>query len=126
MGKGVYPVEALSGDGNNDDDICAKEEKDKEEEEGPASAARFPPGPRSVLELGCGDVPLSRDIRDEFIIMEDDTGVSAHNMVDRIVCADYSGIVIDALRGEQRKERGEGGGKGCGQGGKQRRKGEGG
>ena len=58
--------------------------------------------------------------------MEDDTGASARNVVDRIVCADYSGIVINALRGEQRKERGEGGGKGGGQGGKRLRKGEGG
>ena len=49
---------------------------------------------------------LGRDLRDEFIRMEDDTGASARNVVDRIVCADYSRIVINALRGEQRKERG--------------------
>ena len=65
-------------------------------------------------------------MRDEFIRMEDDTGASARNTVNRIVCADYSGIVIDAHRGEQRKERGEGGGKGDGQRGKRQRKGEGG
>ena len=58
--------------------------------------------------------------------MEDNTRVSACDVVDCIVCADYSGIVIDTLWGEQRKERGEGVGKGGGQGGKQRRKEEGG
>ena len=51
-------------------------------------------------------MPLSRDLRDEFIRMEDDTGASARNVVDCIVCADYSGIVVDTLRGERRKEKG--------------------
>ena len=52
------PVEAVGGDGEGDDDnnIVANEEEDKEE--GPASVARFTPGTQSVLDLGCGDVPL--------------------------------------------------------------------
>ena len=58
--------------------------------------------------------------------MEEDNGASAHNVVDCTVYTDYSGIVIDMLRGKQSKERGEGGGKGGGQGGKQQRKFEGG
>ena len=52
--------------------------------------------------------------------MEDNTGASDRNVVDCIVCANYSGIIINMLRGEKRKERGEGGGKGGGQGGKRR------
>ena len=51
--------------------------------------------------------------------MEDDTGASDRNVVDRIVESYYNGIVIGALRGKHRKERGVGGGKGDGQGGKQ-------
>ena len=120
--KGVSPVEAVNGDGDgkgdHDDNIGAKEEEDKEE--GPALAVRFPVGPQSVLKLCCGDVPLSQYLRNEIIRMEDDTGMSVRNMVDCIVCTDYIGIVIDALRLKHRKERWKGGRKGGSQGGGQR------
>ena len=53
-------------------------------------------------------MPLSQDLRGKFIIMEDSTGESACNVVDCVVCTNYRSIIISALRGEQRKEKGEG------------------
>ena len=80
-------------------------------------AARSSPGLQSVLKLGCRDVRLRQDLRNVFIQMEDNTGSSDRNVLDHIVCADFSGVVIDVLRVKQKKERGEGGGKGGVQGG---------
>lgn len=59
--------------------------------------------PKSVLEVGCGDVPLGHPLLLDLLSMQKDTGADANLVVKEIVCNDYAKSVIDALR-EQQKE----------------------
>ena len=60
--------------------------------------------PKSVLEVGCGDVPLGEALRADLLRSEKESGAPAENVVKRIVCNDYSKVVIDVLR-ERQKQR---------------------
>jgi hypothetical protein len=73
----------------DDDDEDEEEEVDRE---GLASN-----GPISVLEVGCGDVPLGADLSFELEKLEQETGCSSQGIVKRIVCIDYSETVVHAM-----------------------------
>lgn len=62
-----------------------------------------PHPPKSVLEIGCGDVPLGYSLFLDLLSMEKETQADASLVVSRIVCNDYSKMVVDILRDRQRK-----------------------
>lgn len=59
--------------------------------------------PKKILEIGCGDVPLGRDILQDLLTFQSNTGANANRVVDQIVCFDYSTVVIDLLSQEQKQ-----------------------
>ena len=62
--------------------------------------------PKKILEIGCGDVPLGRDICHNLHQFQSMTGVNAKSIVDKIICFDYSATVIDLLlNNEKDKEK---------------------
>jgi ubiquinone/menaquinone biosynthesis C-methylase UbiE len=74
--------------GDDDED----EEEEEVEREGVACN-----GPISVLEVGCGDVPLGADLSFELEKLQQETGCSSQGIVKRIVCIDYSETVVHAM-----------------------------
>jgi len=62
-----------------------------------------PHPPKSVLEIGCGDVPLGYSLFLDLLSMEKETQADASLVVSRIVCNDYAKMVVDILRDRQRK-----------------------
>lgn len=63
-------------------------------------------GPISVLEIGCGDVPLGTCLAEDIQNMEATSGAESELICNRIVCTDYSPTVIDMMkRGHQKKRK---------------------
>ncbi|KAL3916525.1 MAG: hypothetical protein SGILL_005139, partial [Bacillariaceae sp.] len=62
-------------------------------------------GPVSVVEIGCGDVPLGRDLIASILEMERHVNEDACNILEKVVCLDYSQNVIDAMKEAQRVEK---------------------
>ena len=60
--------------------------------------------PKSVLEIGCGDVPLGASLAFELNDLQNSTGCNARNIVSRVECIDYSSVVIENLEKEQRQQ----------------------
>jgi len=83
--------------------------EDEEDEEFPISLETFCTDqsyvPRSVLEIGCGDVPLGLNLCTNLLEIQEKTGINAKRAVERIVCFDYSNIAIDMLIKQQKKSR---------------------
>lgn len=73
-------------------------DSDEEAEEVTEREGLAKDGPISVLEVGCGDVPLGKDLARELGELETRTGAKAENVVKRIVCCDYSETVIGMLK----------------------------
>jgi SAM-dependent methyltransferase len=55
-------------------------------------------GPIGILEIGCGDSPLGAGIAEEIKELEESAGWKHSDVIQRIVCSDYSSSVIDTLR----------------------------
>jgi hypothetical protein len=51
-------------------------------------------GPVRILEIGCGDVPLGVDLVKDLL----ESGESIANIVSRVVCTDYSNVLIDMMK----------------------------
>ena len=64
-------------------------------------------GPVSVIEIGCGDVPLGKDLASDLMTLEATTGAKARNVVKEIVCCDYSSAVISKCKENQLVDMGE-------------------
>lgn len=64
-------------------------------------------GPIRVLEVGCGDVPLGRDLISSILELEAHVGVDASNVLREVVCLDYSENVIEAMTRDQKLRRGK-------------------
>jgi ubiquinone/menaquinone biosynthesis C-methylase UbiE len=73
------------------------DDEDEEEEEEVDREGLANNGPISVLEVGCGDVPLGADLSLELQKLEQETGGSSQGIVKRIVCIDYSETVVHAM-----------------------------
>lgn len=86
-----------SGDGEEEEDG----EQEMSEREGLAKD-----GPISIIEIGCGDVPLGKDLALELSNLEATTGSKADQVVKEIVCCDYSATVIYLCKENQRREMG--------------------
>lgn len=63
--------------------------------------------PISVLEIGCGDVPLGIDLADDLLDLEMKTGADAGLIVKQIVSTDYSATLIDMMKRLAEKKRRE-------------------
>jgi Methyltransferase domain len=56
--------------------------------------------PVSILEIGCGDVPLGVALADDLQTLQDATGVPSSSVVTNICCTDYSQVVVDMMQKE--------------------------
>ena len=94
-----------TGDTTEEFDEGEEEESDDEgEEDEPSDRAGLAVnGPISVLEVGCGDVPLGDELAKELEELEAKTGAKAGNIVKRIVCTDYSSACISTLESNREK-----------------------
>ena len=90
----------------------------EEEDETPIRAGLARDGPIAVLEVGCGDVPLGRDlaigieklpvqdipeIKDMEKDATDPTLVKPTMILQKVVCIDYSETVIQAMKAHQKQ-----------------------
>ena len=110
-------------DEDNDKDWGGFEEvgsEEEEEEEAPSRKGLARDGPITVLEVGCGDVPLGRDLAlgienlpvndvPDFSDKGSDSGegLNAFNptrIVTKVVCLDYSENVIGAMKALQKDQ----------------------
>jgi SAM-dependent methyltransferase len=92
--------EEIDRDGTGgDDDESDEEDVDRE------GLARD--GPISVLEIGCGDVPLCAGLLTELVKLSKVTGVSHQAIVNRLLATDYSSVVIDAMKKKHSCEEGK-------------------
>jgi len=58
--------------------------------------------PKSVLEIGCGDVPLGSSLTAELNSLQLSTERDARHVVCSVECIDYSSVVIDNLNKQQK------------------------
>lgn len=94
------------GDDVDHDEFVEVREDDEDEEEEEDVVERdglCKKGPVSVLEIGCGDVPLGAGLAVEFMELEQSTGASAAQIVKQIVCTDYSPTVVETMQSKYRK-----------------------
>jgi hypothetical protein len=63
-------------------------------------------GPISIIEIGCGDVPLGRDLAHGVKELEPETGIKTEQILKKVVCTDYSETVIKAMKEEQSQKEG--------------------
>lgn len=101
--EGTVDHSSQAGGGNGSDS------DDNDDDDGIILHAQQEHPPKSVLEVGCGDVPLGHPLLLDLLSMQKDTGADANLVVKEIVCNDYAKSVIDVLR-EQQKEHWETGG----------------
>jgi ubiquinone/menaquinone biosynthesis C-methylase UbiE len=87
----------------DEEDVIEIDDSDDEEEEAPKRVGLARDGPISILEVGCGDVPLGRGIVKGIQDLESVAGVKATNILKRVVCLDYSKSVIESMKVEQQK-----------------------
>jgi len=80
-------------DGFEEIDDDEEDEETEVEREGLAKLKAI-----SVLEVGCGDVPLGAGIALEMLQLEKVTNADHRNIIKRIVCVDYSQVVVDMMK----------------------------
>ena len=93
-------------DGQTTDDMEKIEEVEEEEEEEERPNKRVglaKNGPIAILEVGCGDVPLGRDVIKNVQDLESVAGVEATKILKKVVCIDYSPTVVETMK-QQEKE----------------------
>jgi hypothetical protein len=80
-----------------------EQEDDDEEEEDPVEREGLSQnGPISIVEIGCGDVPLGAGLALELKELEEKTGAPAASIVKQILCTDYSPTVVEAMKAQYR------------------------
>jgi len=88
------------------EEVSASEEDEEQDAPLFKTSGLAKEGPISVLEIGCGDVPLVHGLWQEVEKMRTVTSADAKLIVNRMVCTDYSVTLIDTLkRMHQRKRR---------------------
>jgi SAM-dependent methyltransferase len=92
-------------DSHEDDDQYDEEEVDDDNDEmdavPPCQPGLAHKGPISVMEVGCGDMPLGRDLLSAVLELEAEASVDASNILQNVVCLDYSKNVIEAMKSNQ-------------------------
>ena len=97
--------EDVEEEGYTEVEVEIDEESD-EEEEVPKRVGLAQNGPITILEVGCGDVPLGRDIVKGIQDMESVVGVDASNILKKVVCVDYSPSVIESMKQDMERQNG--------------------
>ena len=100
-----------SGDGEDCSDAGSYEgfevvEMDEEDDDDDSVAHRAglaKNGPISVLEVGCGDVPLGHDLALSVQKFGNHTKQDPSQILEKIVCLDYSKSVIQTMKEEQQQ-----------------------
>jgi hypothetical protein len=85
-------------------DYDEEEDRDDDDDEMSEREGLAKNGPISIIEIGCGDMPLGKDLAIELSAMEEMTGAKADKVVKEIVCCDYSSTVIRMCKENQRLE----------------------
>ena len=94
-----------SGDGSDDDgfvEVGGDDDDDDDDEDAVEREGLSKKGPVSVLEVGCGDVPLGAGLALEFKEMEESTGDSAAKIFKQIICTDCSPTVVASMKTKYR------------------------
>jgi SAM-dependent methyltransferase len=63
-------------------------------------------GPVSVLEIGCGDMPLGADLAIELISLQKKGATKVDAVIKKIVCCDYSPTVVAMLSAQKQESKG--------------------
>jgi len=85
-------------DNDEEDEFEEAEMEDEHEEETLERDGLAVNGPISVLEIGCGDVPLGAALTLELKDLEQTTGAPASSIVKQILCTDYSQVVVEKMK----------------------------
>jgi len=110
--EGEHNQQAVGEDGEDGEEDEWEEVEVQDDEEGEEEESQLETkglavkGPISVLEIGCGDVPLGTGLAEDLQNMEAKTAAESKLICKRIVCTDYSPTVIDMMqRGHQKKRK---------------------
>jgi hypothetical protein len=105
-GDGGDIVDGMKGDDQEEDSEEEDDSVDEEEEEEEEPIERIGlarNGPITILEIGCGDVPLGTGIAFDLLDLENKTGSPALNLVQKILCVDYSPTVVKLMQHQYRR-----------------------
>jgi hypothetical protein len=94
----IESCEFVEVDDESDDDCDDDESHERE------GLARD--GPVTVLEIGCGDVPLGADLATELISLEKKGATKVDAVIKKVVCCDYSPTVIAMLCAQKQEAKG--------------------
>uniref|UniRef100_A0A7S4ER94 Methyltransferase type 11 domain-containing protein n=1 Tax=Pseudo-nitzschia australis TaxID=44445 RepID=A0A7S4ER94_9STRA len=90
--------------GDESDDFEVIEMDDDDDDEDPVVRVGLAKdGPISVLEVGCGDAPLGRDLALSIQDYGITVGQDPSSIIQKVVCIDYSKNVIGTMQEEQQK-----------------------
>jgi hypothetical protein len=102
------------GDSDNADDddddefveVGDDDDEEDEDEDGPPSRSGLAKdGPIEILEVGCGDVPLGKDIIAGIQELENSKdAIVTEKILKRVICVDYSTIVIEAMISKEKSD----------------------
>lgn len=112
--KDLDGSETNDGDGDGDDcsdtgsyegfEIVEMDEEDDDDADSVAQRVGLAKnGPISVLEVGCGDVPLGLDLALSVQKFGNQTKQDPSQILEKIVCLDYSKSVIQTMKDEQQQ-----------------------
>ena len=91
-------------DDDDDDDGFVEDNDDEDDDEDVVVREGLSKkGPVSVLEIGCGDVPLGVGLALDFKDLEENTMEPAATLVKQILCTDYSSTVVTTMKSKYRK-----------------------
>ncbi|OEU20709.1 hypothetical protein FRACYDRAFT_234341 [Fragilariopsis cylindrus CCMP1102] len=93
---------------NDGDDVEDAEEYDEDDDDDDSAIIRVglaKNGPISVLEVGCGNCPLGRDLA--MSVEEHGTTIDQDpsGIIRKVICMDYSKNVIDSMKEEQKSKK---------------------
>ena len=93
---------------NDDDNVEDAEEYDEDDDDDDSAIIRVglaKNGPISVLEVGCGNCPLGRDLAMSVEEHGTTIGQDPSSIIRKVICMDYSKNVIDSMKEEQKSQK---------------------
>jgi hypothetical protein len=81
---------------NDDDD-------DQELDDDDVPSIIIPTKPKRILEIGCGDRPLGSSLISDLCTIAAKAGIDVMLLVNEITCIDYSDVVVNALKNNDRQ-----------------------
>ena len=93
--------EGTTSEESNDGEVVESEELSDDDEEATLRLGLARSGPISVLEIGCGDVPLGAGLADDLLQLRVETPLDSSgpmSLVQKIICVDYSQVVVQRMQ----------------------------